>query len=363
MTKPIKMVIPAALVLAAVLALSSLVHAGSRQEYTYPEEETFSLDQGALITISNTRGSIDIQGGDGEQVMVRFTKRVKARSRLEAKEWAEKVEILIDRDDRELFIEAKLPREWTESLGSLIKGLFDKRPSVRVDFEIFTPRQMEIEVASVSGDVLIRAIDGNTGVDVVSGDLEIEEIEGDVRIDNVSGDMVVQSITGVLNIDAVSGDADISDVDGSLSIDLTSGDVYGKRLRGNVAVDATSGDVVLREVSGDVRIDLTSGDITLQQERGELWIDTSSGDVSVETVVEIDGRYEVDTSSGEIVFRIPENSSSSVDLETSGGRIHAKLPMVVESVSRTHLQGTIGSGGAEIVLSTSGGDIELLPVK
>ena len=79
------------------------------------------------------------------------------------------------------------------------------------------------------------------------------------------------------------------------------------------------------------------------------------------TTIEKDGRYRADTSSGQITFRIPETSSCMLELETSGGRIRAKLPMVIETVSRTRLRGTMGAGEAQINLSTSGGNIYLLP--
>jgi hypothetical protein len=51
-----------------------------------------------------------------------------------------------------------------------------------------------------------------------------------------------------------------------------------------------------------------------------------------------------------------------VDLETSGGKIKTKVPMTIETVSRTHLVGILGDGEGEIILSTSGGDIALLPL-
>jgi hypothetical protein len=344
------------------LVASSPSLAKTRQEYTFPQEKTVLLPPGDLISVTNIKGDIDIRGGDVEKVVVIATKRVKADSPAEAEDWAKKVDVIYDERDEGLFIEAKMPRGWSESLGSLLSSLFQAKPSVQVDFEIRCPRKVDVHSASVSGDIYMVAIGGDVDIDVVSGDMELEEIGGDLSIDAVSGDIVLEDVAGNLEIDAVSGDTEMINVGGAVTIDVTSGDIIGKHIMGELAVDGTSGDVSIMDVNGDANIDVTSGDINIRQKSGNLWVDTSSGDVSVETIVVKNGRYRVDTSSGQIIFRIPETSSCTVDLETSGGRIQAKLPMIIDSVSRTRLQGTMGLGEAKITLSTSGGDIDLLPL-
>ncbi|KPL18608.1 MAG: hypothetical protein AMJ92_07175 [candidate division Zixibacteria bacterium SM23_81] len=351
----------ALILLAIILTNPVLSQADSGTEYTFPQEKSFSLPSGALISVQNTRGDINIQGGEQKQVVVKATKRVQAGSRKEAEEWAQKVNIIFDEREKGLFIEAKIPRAWSESLGDVLSKLLGKKPSVQVDFDIQTPRQVEVKAGCVSGDIYIVNIDGEVTVDVVSGGVKIEKIGGDLSIDAVSGDMLAQDVLGNLKIDATSGDAEIVNIGADVQVDVTSGDVIGKGIKGNLTIDGTSGDVNVEAVHGDVHIDVTSGDITVKQRGGDLWIDTSSGDVWVETAIEKNGRYRVDTSSGQITFRIPKSSSCTLDLETSGGRIRAKLPTTIESVSRTRLRGTMGDGGAQLNLSTSGGNIDLLP--
>ncbi len=350
------------LMLTLILAPSLPAQADSWEEYTFPQENTFTLPEEALLSIQNTNGDIDIQGHERKDVVVRATKRVKAGSREEAEEWSEKVNISIDQREKGLFIEVRMPQGWSGSLGSLLTRIFERKPSVRVDFEILSPPWVEVSAASVSGDIFISSMGRHVLVEVVSGDIEIMDVDANVSIDAVSGDIDLENIAGDVVIDAVSSDIEMADVDGNVTIDLTSGDVVGSGVGGACTIDGTSGDMTLKDVHGDVRIDVTSGDIEVQQRRGDLWIDTSSGDVSVETVVQKDGRYRVDTASGQVTFRIPATSSCTVDLETSGGTIQAKLPMVIESVSRTRLRGTMEAGDAQIILSTSGGDIDLVPL-
>ena len=349
-----------ALLLLIMLAPASPVQAG-RQEYTFEEQRTLLLEPGATITVQNVSGQIDVRAWDGDHVRVIATKRIKARSREEAREWSDKVEIIIEKYGQELLIEAKRPKDWTESLESLLEGIFQKKPSASVDFEISTPPDVHLEVSSVSGDISVRDITGEISIDVVSGDLEVFDIGSNVAIEAVSGDMVLKKIAGNVDLDAVSGDTWLESIGGNVRINVTSGDATLNKVDGDLYIDGTSGDVSAENIYGDVNIDVTSGDIYVLQKGGELRIDTSSGDVTVETSLMTAGRYTVETSSGQITFRVPLDASSRVDMETSGGTIKAKVPMTIESMSRTHLVGTLGNGDGEIVLSTSGGDIDLLP--
>jgi DUF4097 and DUF4098 domain-containing protein YvlB len=344
-----------------ILPLLASQAIAARHEYSFTDEQTVSLEPGALITIENVSGHIQVHGWDGDHVRVTSIKRIKARSKEEAQEWARKMDIIIEKDGPDLLVEAKRPKDWTESLESLLKEIFQEKPSVSVDFEILTPSEVSLEISTVSGDISARDISGAVNIDAVSSDMEIANIGADVTINTVSGDMILEKIGGNLYVDAVSGDTWVETVGGKVRIDVTSGDVKAEGVHGDLSVDGTSGDVSATDIYGDINIDVTSGDIHVAQKAGELHIDTSSGDVAVETIPVGDGRYVVETSSGEITFRIPPDASSMVDMETSGGRITAKLPMTIESMSRTHLIGVLGSGQGEIILSSSGGDIDLLP--
>lgn len=350
-----------AAVLVAALWLPCASRARENSEFVFSEQTTVILEPGALISAQTVSGNIDVTSWDKDQVLVKATKRVRASSREEAATWAQKITVIIEKSDGGLTVRAERPREWSESLGDLLKGFFDKKPSASVDFAISTPRDVEIEASSVSGNIAIAHIAGDVSVDVVSGDVEISEAGSDVSINTVSGDLILKEISGNLEIDAVSGDVVITNVGGDVSAAITSGDIIVERVLGGCSVDGTSGDVRIDEVHGDINIDVTSGDILVRQRAGSLWIDTSSGDVAVETAVDKSGRYYVETSSGQIAFRIPPTSSSTIELESSGGKIQAKLPMTVESVSRTRLLGIMGTGEGEIVLSSSSGDIQLLP--
>ena len=68
------------------------------------------------------------------------------------------------------------------------------------------------------------------------------------------------------------------------------------------------------------------------------------------------------TSGGSITLLLPPNTPGSVDAETSGGSVTSDFPLTTTHFSSgSHVQGTIGGGGAPISLHTSGGSIHLGP--
>jgi hypothetical protein len=60
--------------------LASVAWAG-RNEYVFTEEKTVVLEPSALIFVHSLSGNIVVTGWDQDRVLIKSTKRIKARSR------------------------------------------------------------------------------------------------------------------------------------------------------------------------------------------------------------------------------------------------------------------------------------------
>ena len=69
---------------------------------------------------------------------------------------------------------------------------------------------------------------------------------------------------------------------------------------------------------------------------------------------------ELRTSGGGIFLTVPADFKADLDASTSGGRVKTDLPVTVKgTISKNKLQGAVNGGGPNVILRTSGGNIEL----
>ena len=130
------------------------------------------------------------------------------------------------------------------------------------------PAGTDVEVSSASGEFRLQGRLGVLRMHTASGDVEVGDA---ARIDltTASGQFSCGEISGDVNISSVSGDCVVRAIGGRLDATLTSGALRVDECRGDVTVGSTSGDVrvgrcggseiAVRSISGDLRIGLPSG--------------------------------------------------------------------------------------------------------
>jgi DUF4097 and DUF4098 domain-containing protein YvlB len=327
-----------------------------RHTFTFHKELTTGADPSLIVR--NTSGEIKIESHPENKIIIDAFKVVEADDSEKAKRLAEEIEVMVkDYDSR---IEIKTGYAPRKSRG-FFKRLFssDGNRSARVDYHILVPEEIELNIHSTSGDVIISDISGEVGVHATSGDLLTKRIKGNLDLQTTSGDVEIFEVGGDVAVRGTSSDLEISDIKGDVEISSTSGETSVQDITGSVKIDKTSGDIYLERIKGDIQTSSSSGDLVIDQIEGGLDLQTSSGDIEVRTEISRQYEYYVETSSGSVDFWLPENSDAQIALKTSSGSINSELPVILHTISRNLLEGELGSGGAEVRLVTSSGDIEL----
>lgn len=321
--------------------------------HEYQVEDDFSLE------IDNNSGDVTVVYSAGDLVVVEAVKEIRASSRSEAEDLEDELQVIIEADEHSIEIETRYP-SW-RSGDSFWEKLFDIRKGGfgSVDYRVEVPVSVKLRISTTSGDVRLSDLSGQVDVFSTSGDLEISGLTGDCLIKNTSADMVLRDIAGSADISSTSGDILIDNVTGEVRLSSTSGDSEFYWISGSVYVTKTSGEVRVEEVSGDIDINTTSGDIFVVQREGGLFVSTSSGDVFVTSEVLHGDRFDIETISGDISFKVPAEMNGQVRLQTVSGNIDTDLSLEVRSVGRHKLEGSVGSGGPLVDLSSTSGDITL----
>ena len=123
----------------------------------------------------------------------------------------------------------------------------------------------------------------------------------------------------------------------------------------------TNGGVEVNGLTGDVDVSTTNGGITIAT-AGMAKARTTNGslDVSIGT---LRGTEDLDfrTTNGGITLRVPTGLNANLRAVTTNGGITSDFPITVQGTfGPRRLEGVIGSGGRQIVLQTTNGDVQLL---
>ena len=353
-----KIVAVGGVILAILFLLSSSARAD--REYTFPYEKEVSAKGIEKIYIDNAAGEVRLKPALKKgMISIKAEKVVYEEDQRSAERWAEKVKIEVKKSGKTLRIQTDYARGGRRGRNFWERFLGNWSCSQRVEYRIFLPKDIDIEISTSSADVFGEELRNNLRLDGSSSDLSLENHRGTVSVEVSSGDLELVNVEGDLNLEGSSSDVYIDHLSGDVLIDNTSGDIKIYKLEGDLVVDNSSGDLLLKESHGNLRVSTSSGDISVHKHRGAVNISSSSRDVEVELTSVEGKKHYLKTSSGDVRLYLPEDIDGWIQVETTSGEIHSRLPLEVSSVSENKLRGRLGSGAAHMEIYTVSGDVGL----
>jgi hypothetical protein len=244
---------------------------------------------GSLSIVDRTNGDISVRAWDRDEVHVRAWVRATARDLEVAREIV--ASVVIPEGDR---LRASGP-EWRGN------------QSWTVDYDVQVPRETELTVSGINGEVEIREL---------SGDISVELVNGEIALSDVSGDTSVEAVNGQIAISQASGDISAETVNGSIELEGVSGNVDGRAVNGRI-------------------------EVTLVGDR-----------LAGEGV-------ELATVNGPVTLRIPRNFSAQLELETVTGGMDVDFPITVSGRLGRRISTALGDGGPLVRVETTGGAIRI----
>jgi lia operon protein LiaG len=159
-----------------------------------------------------------------------------------------------------------------------------------------------------------------------------------------------------------SGDIDARDVDGDQIFETGSGSLHASHLHGGaVKVDTGSGDVTVESVQAtNLKAQTGSGELAMTDvAASEVILGTGSGDVSVQLSRRID-RLKVTTGSGGVRITAPPDLGAALRVSTGSGDVESDFPLSRVQRGSGSLVATLGDGRGDISVSTGSGNVTLV---
>ncbi|MET0624519.1 MAG: DUF4097 family beta strand repeat-containing protein [Pyrinomonadaceae bacterium] len=186
---------------------------------------TYEVDGDSAFAVHAFKGSVEVSGADGDQIVVRVVKRGGSA--------AERTRVRV--------LESK--GEEGVSLLTAPSG------PVSVSYEVSVPRQLrELKIEAEAGDVRVSGFAGTVVADVRAGDLEFRDVSGEVRSRLIKGN------TKIFGAGAErEGSQQFTVVKGNIEATLAEGfgaDLKAEVLDGEIDVDESFGLRVERAPAG-----------------------------------------------------------------------------------------------------------------
>lgn len=219
---------------------------------------------------------------------------------------------------------------------------FTNNNNVRFYFVIHTNSNLNTEIETTSGNLLLSNITGTQNYSSTSGDGVFSKVKGNISMNCTSGDGTFTDIVAnKINFHATSGDIVLNNCSGELTAITTSGDIIAKQQYGNTTIESSSGDITLELLKGFVQANATSGDvnITLNTPQEKISIATTSGDIHLKTI-----------------------QSIAADLDIHGSDVHCNsLNNFSEGkgITSKYIIGKINGGGIPVNIHSNSGDVSL----
>ncbi len=206
----------------------------------------------------------------------------------------------------------------------------ERRGNMGAKYVIKVPRKIELDRISSS-----------------NGSIRVNDIEGGARLRSSNGGIHVINTKGNVDAQTSNGNVEVQDLQGSAVLKTSNGRVHAEGVKGTLEAETSNGGINVHltkaEAGRPVKLDTSNGSIDLtidSANQNDVYASTSNAGITVHMPPSIGARLRAHTSNGAI--------SSDFEVQVQG------------QISKHSLEGTIGSGGPVLDLSTSNGGIHLV---
>jgi hypothetical protein len=256
------------------------------EKFVYEEFQELEPPFPPQLRVTNAHGDIEIQGTDEGRITVSFEKTIWRRNEEKAKEIADELKMIIDKDPQQLTI-------------STNRSEFRRR-NFRTNFKISLPAGMDIDVNNSYGEVKTVKV-GNTNIKNRHGkiiasdiagelliknsykDIEVENVQSDCQIEGKHADVFVNGVKGKTQVVHRYGKVHLENISQEVKIEGSHSGVYGANLMESVEVTTSYKKIALFDV-GPTKIRARHSPVEIEGAREYVDIEDNYSKVKVDNL-------------------------------------------------------------------------------
>ena len=211
---------------------------GMRLEEKETIHKTFTLTSShRILEVDNIFGSIEVIGGQGDQVQLVVNKTVSAESkdRMDAAKKEVTLDITDQPDFLKLYVNGPFRCKCENGSDGCSSWHGDRGYRVKMDFQLQVPREIEVKLKTVNS--------GHVRVQDVTGNFSVHNVNGGIEMQNVAGSGVAKTVNGPVKVtfrENPRENSDFATINGNIDLYFNhglAGDFRFKTMNGAVLSD------------------------------------------------------------------------------------------------------------------------------
>ena len=366
-----------------------------REGSTWVEELKGTLPAARMLHLRSTVGSVEVKGGNQNEIRYVIAKRVHKSSEAAARKDFENFRVIVGKRGDTAFFEGNTRNHSLNHFSA--------------DFHISVPRAMDaVRVETFGGNVAVNNIAGKVNADTAGGDMRMDAVggplsastqggnidvgsaENEVMLRTAGGSINVKSAGGVIDAHTSGGSIDIGNGRRDVKVQTAGGNITVKNCQGTLRAATAGGSIEVGDVGGEAAMESAGGAIRLGSARGKVLARTmaggirlarlskgaqartAAGGIEVQFIFSPAGFSEstLETMVGDITVSLPEGMRLSLRAginSASGHKIHSDFSEIrINSENPGYgprelfAEGNLNGGGPALRMHTTSGDIEIL---
>jgi hypothetical protein len=288
----------------------------ARDEYTRTFDKTLVLRSGQRVSLEHKLGDIVIRTHPQQDLVIHADINVSASDANQAKQFADRLEILVEPSASEVSIRTRYPQTPNSFFGHNV--------SYCVRYQITIPETAPLQVRNSFGAVSVTGVKASSDITTSHGTLEFRDGRGAQRLENSFASIKVENNAGDVTIQTSNGGVEASDIAGALNVRDRFASVTAARVSKGLTVINSNGGVQVTDSGGVGSIRNSFGGVMVHNFHGDLTVNNANGKVEA---INVQGPAELNTSFGEVRFGdiggqlSIRTSNSSVNGEKVGGPV------------------------------------------
>lgn len=267
------------------------------------QEKTFPTSEGKTFSLEAAVGGVKVNIWNKNEVNIKVFADEDA---------VEKLDFIYEETNSGIKFSSN-KKDWLKNLKS-----------VKVRYEITTPKNYNLNLATSGGSIAVNNLSGNVKGSTAGGHFDISNVNGDIKLSTAGGKINLEDASGFINVSTAGGSIEVLGAKNSEIKATTSG--------GSINIDAANSEVNAKTSGGSIKLNYSG----------------------------INKGINLVTSGGSVTLNLPESINGDLSLVSSGGSVKTDFKLNdVDKKSKNKVVAKLGSGGMEIKATCSGGSINL----